>query len=309
MVDIEMYKNWQNPTLNPQTSRIIQSNSINNLSANLDKNLPLSSWFKFSSDCQSKSTYISGCGTSPVNNFLTGLSSTSCNNLHGNLDHRLQGDRETDCISRVGLGGSMILLRLVLQMLSRGLLKQHLHRFRTANNIADQSVKSTSFATAGFTLIELLVVIIIIGILAAISLPSFLSQANKARMAEAKSYIGSMNRTQHGYYLQFSQFASNVDTLGVGLSQGTTHYNYSIVSSGSYPLWKLATNFGQAKSGSLKSYAGVVAMVVTSQVYEVQVRSVMCVSGQPVAAPISGDYDTTNNFPTCPTQFLLDESQ
>ncbi len=309
MVDIEMYKNWQNPTLNPQTTRITQSNSINNLSANLDKNLAPSSWFKVSSNYQPNLISTSGCSASPVNNLSTGLCSNSCNNLHGNLDHRLQGNRETDCISRVGLGGNMILLRLVLQILSRRLLKKPLHKFRAANNIANQSVKSTSFATAGFTLIELLVVIIIIGILAAIALPSFLSQANKARMAEAKSYIGSMNRTQHGYYLQFSQFASSVDTLGVGLSQGTTHYNYSIVSSGSYPLWKLATNFGQAKSGSLKSYAGVVAMVVTSQVYEVQVRSVMCVSGQPVAAPISGDYDATNNFPTCPTQFLLDESQ
>ena len=65
----------------------------------------------------------------------------------------------------------------------------------------------------GFTLIELLVVIIIIGILSAIALPSFLNQANKAKQSEAKTYVGTLNRTQQAYFLEKTMFATNLSAM------------------------------------------------------------------------------------------------
>lgn len=109
----------------------------------------------------------------------------------------------------------------------------------------------------GFTLIELLVVVIIIGVLAAIALPSLLGQVSKAKQTEARQNVGAINRAQQAFFLQPQEFADSIAELGIGIKSQTDNYSYSLVTS------TVATNsFSQAKASSrkaaLKSYFGIV---------------------------------------------------
>jgi type IV pilus assembly protein PilA len=60
-------------------------------------------------------------------------------------------------------------------------------------------LRQRSSDEGGFTLIELLVVILIIGILAAIAIPAFLSQTSKANDSAAKTQVGTLQTTMETY--------------------------------------------------------------------------------------------------------------
>jgi prepilin-type N-terminal cleavage/methylation domain-containing protein len=66
--------------------------------------------------------------------------------------------------------------------------------------------------TAGFTLIELMIVVVILGVLATIAIPSYISYVYKAKTAEAVGFLSEIKAHQESYRADFGQYCNVSDT-------------------------------------------------------------------------------------------------
>jgi type IV pilus assembly protein PilA len=144
-----------------------------------------------------------------------------------------------------------------------------------------QHILSKDKDNEGFTLIELVIVFILIGILSAIALPSFLNQAAKAQQSEAKTYVGAVNRAQQAYRMENTAFANDLETLEIGIPNSTNNYSYMIV-----PGITTTTITATAKdTDALKGFNGGVTVIAAGLTLTVTCQTAGPQATNPITTP------------------------
>lgn len=104
------------------------------------------------------------------------------------------------------------------------------------------------------------------------------NQVYRAYQAEAKQYVGSMNRAQQAYYLERGRFSRTIPELGLGIRTETENYLYRVFT---YADRKRATmTAGVPRKAGLKSYIGFVNVARNSNNEEITIATV-CESVEP----------------------------
>ncbi|AFY68811.1 hypothetical protein Pse7367_0503 [Thalassoporum mexicanum PCC 7367] len=126
--------------------------------------------------------------------------------------------------------------------------------------------------------------------------PSQESRIAKAKAAEARNYVGSMNRAQQAFYFENAAFTDDLQELAVGIESESQNYSYSIVVNQN----GLVSNLAIAKDPTLRSYVGLVYQLEPgSPVTEV----IICESDSATTeAPSLSTYDG-NTEVNCPSGY------
>jgi serine/threonine protein kinase len=115
----------------------------------------------------------------------------------------------------------------------------------------------------------------LLGIILAITAPSFFNDRPRAKQSEAQTYVGTLNKGQQAYFTEKLSFSNNIEALGIGIQSETGNYLYRTTPIDRYAVQSV----GVAKREGFKSYTGVVW--ITTDTNNGQTLSILCESIQP----------------------------
>jgi len=92
--------------------------------------------------------------------------------------------------------------------------------------IRNWCVEMKKFGQHGFTLIELMIVVAIIGILAAIAIPNFLSYQARAKQSEVKADLGGIYTTELTFFAESNRYSGFTEIRYFTVSGTTQRYTY-----------------------------------------------------------------------------------
>lgn len=83
-------------------------------------------------------------------------------------------------------------------------------------------------AHGGFTVIEVLVALVVVGVLTALALPSFLESIRKGRRAEAFASLASVQQAQERWRSNHSTYSADLSSSGLKVASTTPGGYYTI---------------------------------------------------------------------------------
>ena len=92
---------------------------------------------------------------------------------------------------------------------------------------------------SGFTLVEILIVVVIVGILAAIAIPTYYSYVKKGYATEAKTQLKSIVQAADMYYSERGEPAPDVETME---TEGYIELKQSVKNKWEFDIPGYATN-------------------------------------------------------------------
>jgi type IV pilus assembly protein PilA len=96
----------------------------------------------------------------------------------------------------------------------------------------------------GYTLLELMIVVAILGILAAVAIPSYMSYLQRSRTAEAVTFLAEIRQRQEAYRAEFGQYCSVSAAPGSTIDSGA--WNPSTLPTGGDKIgWTGGGNWSQ----------------------------------------------------------------